>query len=156
MTMPDPDIEKVRNALARLNTYERENHPLRPLAENAAESLDRIVARVGEAKGQSSWNYRAAIYFAVATMHFYRDDVQPLVSGETLGDFAARNDSVVKRVCREAEHYLHYELSHEQIGRAIQAYLAPSVSLSSRKWITEGLRLLATNPLAPASPTTGD
>jgi hypothetical protein len=74
-------------------------------------------------------SYRAAIYFAVATMHFYRDAIQPLSAGQTLGDFAAANEPVIKCVRDEAMRYIRYELSHEQIGRAIQAYLAPSVPL---------------------------
>lgn len=82
-----------------------------------------------EPTNRPSLDYRAAIYFAVATMHFYRDAIQPLSSGQTLGDFATANEPVIKCVRDEAMRYIHYELSHEQIGRAIRAYLAPSVPL---------------------------
>lgn len=74
---------------------------------------------------KTSTQYRAAIYFAVATMHFYRDSLKPIQPGETLGDYAQANDAVIQQVIKEAKSDIGYELSSEQIGRAIHAYLAP-------------------------------
>ena len=73
--------------------------------------------------------YRAAIYFAVATLHFYRDEILPLTPQQTLGDFADANRAIIDRVCAEAREYLDYDLSHEQIGRAIRAYTLPPCTL---------------------------
>lgn len=74
--------------------------------------------------GVASVMYRMAIYAAVATMHFYRDDiVAPAHAEETLGVFAQRNSEVIKRMTDEVRHYFGYELSHHQIGAAIGAYL---------------------------------
>lgn len=76
--------------------------------------------------------YRAAIYFAVATMYFYRDSIVGIVPGQTLGDFAELNRAVIDKVMAEAKQYINYELSHEQIRRAIQAYLAPPAALTAQ------------------------
>lgn len=78
---------------------------------------------------EGEWKYRAMIYFGVATLHFYRDDILPLTPQQTLGDFADGNAALISRVCQEAIKYMKYELSHEQIGRIIAAYLAGPVSL---------------------------
>jgi hypothetical protein len=81
-------------------------------------------------KTEGEWRYRAAIYFAVATLHFYRDEILPLTPQQTLGDFADANYEVINRVCQESKRYLNYELSHEQIGRAIQAWVADPCKLN--------------------------
>lgn len=74
--------------------------------------------------------YRAATYFGVATMHFYRDDILPLTPMQTLGDFADANAVLIKRIFDETLASLNYELSHEQMGRVIAAYLARSARLA--------------------------
>lgn len=71
------------------------------------------------------------IHFAIATFHFYREDIIPLKEDETLGVFAENNKAIVQRVCEEAKSLFNYELSHEQIGKAIGAYVAPAQSLKS-------------------------
>jgi len=71
-----------------------------------------------------SEQYRLMIYFAVATFHFYRNDIIPLEVGERYGVFAEKNKAVIKRVCDEALTLFQYELSDEQIGRAVKAYTA--------------------------------
>jgi hypothetical protein len=76
-----------------------------------------------------SEQYRLMIMFAVATMHFYRDDIS-IVQGETLGEFAERNKPVIDRVFEEALNF-GYEISHAQIGQAIKAYLCPPSSLAT-------------------------
>jgi hypothetical protein len=73
--------------------------------------------------------YRAAIYFAVARMHFYRDALKPYRPGQNLGDYAQDNDAVIQQVVKDTGDYLLYDLSSNQIGNAIQAYLAPSTYL---------------------------
>jgi hypothetical protein len=79
-----------------------------------------------------SGNYKAMVYFAVAILHFYRDELLPRTPGQTLGDFADANRPVIDQVLREAVQSFGYELSHEQIGRAVQAYLSPSCVLTPR------------------------
>ena len=81
-------------------------------------------------KKTSSERYRMMIYFAVATFHFYRKEIVSCAEGETLGDFAEKNKDIVKRVVDEARSLFKYELSHEQIGTAIGAYLAPAQAVS--------------------------
>jgi hypothetical protein len=74
--------------------------------------------------------YRLMSYFAVATMHFYRKDIVALEPGETLGSFADKNKKVIDRVIQEAKNLFNYELSHEQVGRAIEVYVIPGQSVS--------------------------
>lgn len=78
-----------------------------------------------------SRQYRAMVYFVVATLYMYRDDLQPIGSGELLGDFAEKNRAVLAQVGREALEYFDYELSHEQIGIGIRAFLSPSAKLEA-------------------------
>lgn len=65
--------------------------------------------------------YSLMIYFAVASFHFYRDEIRP--AGSTLGDWAEQNKQVIDRVVKEAREMFNYELSHQQIGQAVAAYL---------------------------------
>lgn len=69
------------------------------------------------------------IYFAVATLHFYRKDIIPLEEGANLGSFAENNKDIIKRVIEESLSLFNYELSHEQIGKAIGAYVASPQSV---------------------------
>ncbi len=75
--------------------------------------------------------YRLMIYFIVATMHLYREDVIPLGENETLGSFAKKNRKVIDRVAQEGRNLFGYEISHEQVGKAIEAYLAPGQSVDN-------------------------
>ncbi|MDB4984288.1 MAG: hypothetical protein JWM20_467 [Patescibacteria group bacterium] len=77
-----------------------------------------------------SKQYRLMIYFAVATFHLYRKEIIPPKEGETLGIFAENNKNIVKRVCDEAKNLFKYELSHEQIGKAIAVYTAEAQGVS--------------------------
>ncbi|MEQ1500537.1 MAG: hypothetical protein ABL917_04185 [Parcubacteria group bacterium] len=79
-----------------------------------------------------SFNYRAMIYAAVATMYFYRKDILPLAEGENLGSFYQKNRAVMDRVCEELNNLFGYELSHEQVGKAIRAYICPAQSVTER------------------------
>ncbi len=69
------------------------------------------------------------IFFAVGTFHFYRDDVRSIEAGETVGAFADKNEMLIQRVRQEAINYYDYELSGQQMGKAIEAYLIPARSL---------------------------
>jgi hypothetical protein len=80
----------------------------------------------------NSRDYRFAIYAAVATFYFYRKDVIPMVEGETYGTWAEKNKKVVDRVFEEILNLFSYELSHEQMGRAIQAFCAEGQSVDDR------------------------
>lgn len=62
------------------------------------------------------------ICFAVATLYFYRDDIVPAKEGETCEDFRRKNKRVLRRVFQEALNLHAYELSYEQMSRAIVAY----------------------------------
>ncbi len=73
------------------------------------------------------------VYFAVATLHFYRADIIPILLSETLGDFADRNKSVLDQICKEAIEYFGYELSHDQIGKAIEAYLCDPTRIDPKE-----------------------
>jgi methionine salvage enolase-phosphatase E1 len=73
--------------------------------------------------------YRLMVYAGIAILHFYRKDVFPHAAGETLGDFARKNDAVLLRVVEETRSTFHYELSHQQIGFIINAYIAESQSI---------------------------
>lgn len=75
-----------------------------------------------------SEQYRLMIYFAVATLHLNRASIAVVRGPQTPKDFAERNKKVIERICDEALSLFGYELSHEQIGRAIRAYLAPGQS----------------------------
>lgn len=70
--------------------------------------------------------YRAMIYFVVATLHFYRNDIKPELSVDR---FRKVNSKVVKQVFHEATNDLNYELSHEQMSRGISAYMTQPVPL---------------------------
>lgn len=74
--------------------------------------------------------YRLMIYFAVATLHFYRADIVAVEGSQTPKEFADRNKDVLKRVEDEALNLFRYELSSEQMGRAICAFLAPGQSVT--------------------------
>ena len=75
--------------------------------------------------------YKLMIYFAVATLYFYRDsiveDSNPMT---THGLWASANEKVLKQVQAEALRYFDYELSHEQIGKAVAAYRCASPKLT--------------------------
>lgn len=77
-----------------------------------------------------SAQYRLMIYFVVATILFYEKDVI-IIEGETAGKFADRNKAVIDRVNEEAMNIFKYELSDDQIGKGILAYLGAKVKPQS-------------------------
>lgn len=77
----------------------------------------------------TSDKYRLMVYFAVGTLHFYRQDIVPIGEGESFGSFAEKNRDVIRRVCDESLSLFNYELSHNQIGMAVKAYLTQSASI---------------------------
>ena len=66
--------------------------------------------------------YRMMIYFAVATMHLYRASIR--LGHDDLRDFKRRNQDLILRICAEARNLFDYELSTEQMDKAIIAYLS--------------------------------
>ena len=80
-----------------------------------------------------SKRYRGMIYFAVATLHLYRGSIVAVRGPQTPEQFWERNKELVKRVCDEALTLFAYELSSEQINRAIWAYLQPGQVVSETK-----------------------
>lgn len=77
-----------------------------------------------------SREYRQMIYFAVATLYLYRADLVTVRGSQTPDEFMKRNKSVIERVSAEAINLFNYELSIQQIGRAVAAYLAPAQSVA--------------------------
>ncbi len=78
---------------------------------------------------ESSKLYKLAIYFGIATLYFYRKDIIPLNDGENLGVLAEKNKEILKRVFDETLEVMHYELSHEQMGRIVAAYTSRALSV---------------------------
>lgn len=70
--------------------------------------------------------YRAMIYFAVATIYFYREDIKPVLN---VGEFRQAKKNVLDIVFRECMELMKYELSAIQMDRAIVSYLAKHVAL---------------------------
>ena len=84
-----------------------------------------------------SEKYRLMIYFAIATMHFYRDDLVVLGNDATVKDSVLANKKVIDRINEEALNFFEYELSYEQIYRAISAYLSASQLVDETKAATK-------------------
>ncbi len=77
--------------------------------------------------------YRLMIYFAHSTMVMYEKTITSN-STMTLNEFRASNEDVVERVFKEGLSIMNYELSYNQMQKAIQVYLTskynPSIFLS--------------------------
>ena len=82
-------------------------------------------------------NYRLMIYFAVGTLHFYRKDILPLGEKETTSVFMEKNKNVIKRVMEESINLFNYELSQNQLNKAVNAYCTESLSVEN----TEAVKL---------------
>ena len=65
------------------------------------------------------------IYFAVTTLHLYRASIAVVRGPQTPQEFIERNSAVIKRLSEEAIELFQYELSPEQIDRAVVCYLTP-------------------------------
>jgi hypothetical protein len=82
-----------------------------------------------------SRNYRWAIYFVVATIHFYRDSIVNPLKAETpnldLEEFLDENRALLDRVCEESRNFFEYELSHAQIVRGVRAYFAKAQNVAA-------------------------
>jgi hypothetical protein len=74
-----------------------------------------------------SEKYRLMIYFAVATVHFYRG---------SLDVDATDNKALIARVCEEARNLFGYDLSSEQISRALTAYRMAAQSVEATEAAT--------------------
>lgn len=78
--------------------------------------------------GKMSEKYRLMIYFAVATLHFYRNDIHPVI-GLDVDRFVKLNEDLLVRIAQEGVNAYSYELSARQLACACAAYLSPSDSL---------------------------
>lgn len=76
--------------------------------------------------------YRAMIYAAVATIYFYSKDIE-INKDMTVEDFRVKNANLVERVFIEIKKTFKYELSHEQMGRAIYGYMSAYLNPQSVK-----------------------
>lgn len=74
--------------------------------------------------------YRLMIYFAHSTLMIYSKGINcnPSMS---VNDFRNANEVVIKRVFDEAKSIFNYELSYEQMSRAIHVYLITKFNPSS-------------------------
>ena len=70
-----------------------------------------------------SKNYRAMIYFAVATFFFYSKDII-CDENTNIESFRKDNPELVKRIFDETLSVMEYELSWNQVDTAIHAFLA--------------------------------
>lgn len=70
-----------------------------------------------------SETYRLMIYFAHSTMTIYSKTIK-CEQSMSVNDFRNANEKVVKRVFDECKSIFNYELSYEQMSRAILVYFA--------------------------------
>lgn len=77
-----------------------------------------------------SFKYRAMIYFAHSTLVIYSKTITSN-SEMSIQQFRDENKDVIQRVFDEGISIFNYELSHEQISRAISVYLMATYSPTS-------------------------
>jgi hypothetical protein len=74
--------------------------------------------------------YRLMIYFAHSTFCIYKKTI--VCNGKmSVNDFRNQNELVVKRVFDEALSIFNYELSYEQMSRAIAVYFQSELNPTS-------------------------
>lgn len=78
----------------------------------------------------SSEMYRLMIYFAHSTLNIYSKTINCKLS-MSINDFRNANDSIIRRVFDEAKSIFNYELSYEQMTRAINVYFTTEFNPSS-------------------------
>lgn len=74
--------------------------------------------------------YRLMIYFAHSTMCIYQKTIV-CNSKMSINDFRNQNELVIKRVYDEALSIFNYELSYEQMNRAIAVYFQSKLNPTS-------------------------
>ena len=74
--------------------------------------------------------YRLMIYFAHSTLVIYSKTIK-CKENMSINDFRNQNRDVIKRVSDEAKGIFNYELSYEQINRAIHVYFITKFNPSS-------------------------
>lgn len=85
-----------------------------------------------------SEKYRLMIYVAVATMHFYRAELVTF-DPDNVKEYMERNKAVMSRIFDEVLNTFGYELSIEQMHRAIVAYRSFPCSMSEPAFDLAGL-----------------
>ena len=78
----------------------------------------------------TSKNYKAMIYFAVATFFFYSKDVV-YDENTTVEEFRKNNPELVKRIFDECLSVMEYELSYNQVNTAITAFIQSGLNPQS-------------------------
>jgi hypothetical protein len=68
-----------------------------------------------------SETYRLMIYFAHSTLTIYQKTIV-CTESMSVNDFRNKNEKVVQRVFDECKSIFNYELSYEQMNRAIRIY----------------------------------
>lgn len=71
-------------------------------------------------------SYRLLIYFTVATLHFYRQQIKP---APTVDKFKELNHDILLQVCAEANHYFGVTLTERQVTLGVQAFLQPPADM---------------------------
>lgn len=74
--------------------------------------------------------YRLMIYFAHSTLMIYSKTIK-CEKNMSINDFRNENEAVIARVSSEAISIFSYELSYEQITRAIHVYFITKFNPSS-------------------------
>ncbi len=68
-------------------------------------------------------------YFVVATLHLYRESIAAVRGPQTYEEFQERNPALIEHVRNAALERFNYELTQDQMDRAVLAYVAPGMSL---------------------------
>jgi hypothetical protein len=74
--------------------------------------------------------YRVMIYFAHTTLCIYSKDIH-INESMSIEGFRSKNKELIQRVCDESISIFNYELSHEQMTRAIQVFFITKYNPSS-------------------------
>ncbi len=77
-----------------------------------------------------SRKYRMMIYFVVATLHLYRNEIKECKDPE---EFRTKNQPILTRVFDEGLTVFNYELSDMQMGKGVVAYMAKGQNVSDTK-----------------------
>jgi hypothetical protein len=70
-------------------------------------------------------------YFVVATLHFYRPDINKEFERDMIETFLEKNSAVIERVREEARLLFNYELSQDLLFKAVNSFLYPGRSITN-------------------------
>lgn len=82
--------------------------------------------------------YRSMNYFVCATLHFYRDDIEPewraTMEADPRGNaerFVETHRALIGRISQECFNLFGYSLSHRQMCAGVHAYFVKSQSVAT-------------------------